>query len=215
VVPTTTTRLGLHRPTTSDLARVPQDLETLTDQLDDQMVVQEQGTFAARPPAGVPLRLYWADDRKLLYQDTGTSWRQVSTWTLRSMQAGTIGEVYKAGSASWGGNGHTTVGPQPTITVPYAGTFRVRVWARFAEGSGNDPNTGIVSVGQDFPGLMAAAYVKDTAQVGVRAEVVDPALALPAGKVLSVVVETRGNNGVYDALQVLRAGVEITPVQDF
>jgi hypothetical protein len=69
-----TARLALPYPIPDDPVDVPRDVQALATKLDPSVAVDSQGTFAARPAAGVAGRYYYATDQNTLWRDTGSTW---------------------------------------------------------------------------------------------------------------------------------------------
>ncbi|MCK9250338.1 MAG: hypothetical protein M0P31_15365 [Solirubrobacteraceae bacterium] len=74
-MPRNLSRLGVSVPIGSDSPPdIPADHAAAWDKVDQAAVLFTHGTFAARPAAGTPGRLYWASDRLDLYYDNGAAW---------------------------------------------------------------------------------------------------------------------------------------------
>lgn len=71
-----TPRLGLPRPSGTDPADVPTDLDALAVKLDAVTATFLSGPASALPAAGVPGRLYFVTDQSVILYDTGTGWHQ-------------------------------------------------------------------------------------------------------------------------------------------
>lgn len=79
---TLTPRLGIRRWSAD--ADTPSRAEFDADHatLDDLTAIDLQGTLAARPPAAIRGRYYYATDNGILYRDTGAAWATVGTQDL-------------------------------------------------------------------------------------------------------------------------------------
>lgn len=75
-MPTPTSRLALLKPSQDD-PFVTQDIADNWQKIDDMAALDDQGTLASRPAAGVEGRYYYATDTGLVYRDNGAAWTVV------------------------------------------------------------------------------------------------------------------------------------------
>lgn len=79
-MPRTTTRLGIEIPIGSDAPPdVAGDYGGAFDRVDELMLARDQGNLSARPPAGTPGRVFFAQDAQQLFYDTGAAWQLVGS----------------------------------------------------------------------------------------------------------------------------------------
>lgn len=62
---------------TNKVAEIDTGFLSLAEDVDSKMASYWQDTFAKRPAAGQPNRIFKATDTGLLYHDTGTVWEQI------------------------------------------------------------------------------------------------------------------------------------------
>lgn len=74
---TTTTRLGITRWSDGADPFTRAQMDNDHAQIENLVAIDQQGTFASRPAAGVRGRYYYATDNGLVYRDNGTGWTQI------------------------------------------------------------------------------------------------------------------------------------------
>lgn len=72
-----TSRLGLPYPELTDEADIEEAVKPLAELLDVIATIGSLGLASARPAAGIPNRIYYTTDTRMLFLDTGSEWRQI------------------------------------------------------------------------------------------------------------------------------------------
>lgn len=84
---TTTTKYLLRKLTGGSIASdIDEGFESLAEDIDGRIAGYSQGTFAARPGAGVAGKFYRATDTGELFSDTGSEWLP-NAWALGSLNS--------------------------------------------------------------------------------------------------------------------------------
>lgn len=76
-MPSTTSRLGLPYPLTSEPPNGPAQIGALANALDNAAIDLAEGLLSARPAPSIRGRWYYATDVGILYRDSGSTWRVV------------------------------------------------------------------------------------------------------------------------------------------
>jgi hypothetical protein len=134
-----TTRLGIPQYEDSEPAAFSTQVNAISKKVDEKAVTWLEGTLAARPAAGVKGRLYFVvgdateANNGLLFQDTGTEWREINT-VRQSPQATPQQTIVSWGRISSEGAIEAGSGDF-TVTKAGTGLYEVK-WSK-AKSSGN------------------------------------------------------------------------------
>lgn len=155
-MPTTTPRLGLTRPALDELPDGPFAFETVSDELDPIVAIDDQGIFADRPVStpgtpGVRGRYYYvtgdpdASKNGILWRDYGTGWTGWAALGLPTIILGGDVDI----------NGNVLTGTGFTVTRTATGFYRVN----FSPALPTPPRAFATALDHLMPGISAFSTV--------------------------------------------------------